>query len=102
MNISDEKLKSARRKTSRRVAAALIAAMAETDIDYEEMGIRLGEKPETIRKWIIDFVDCKSKDLDLLSDLCLAMNAEVNFTLHSWRKTEAEYKAEKAEKKQAA
>jgi len=74
--IPREELERARRRLSRHVAAMIVEAMAETDTSLEQLDVRLAQGPGTAGRWLSGLINCTSSDLDLISDMCLAMGAE--------------------------
>jgi hypothetical protein len=85
LRLTEIDLGRARRKLKKKVAAALITAMAETDADYEFMGKRLGDTPENIEQYIVGLISGKSKCMEELSDLLLALGCEFSFGLHQYQ-----------------
>lgn len=81
LGITEFDLGCARRKFKRRIAVALITAMAETDADYEFIARRIREKPERIEKWIAELITGNTTTMNEASDLALAMGAELTFGL---------------------
>jgi hypothetical protein len=74
-----------RRKTKKKIAVALITAMAETDGDYAFIAKRLGETPENIKQWIVGLIDGETRAMDEVSDLLLALGCELNFGLRAYQ-----------------
>jgi hypothetical protein len=84
IRLSDLDMTRARRKLKRKVAAAIITAMAETDADYEWIATRLEQKPAEIERWIVGLITGETKCMDEASDLMLAMALEFNFSLQRY------------------
>lgn len=76
-------LEAARLRLKRQVAALVIEAMAEDGVSFAEMDAKLGQKTGYSRRWLIRMIDGKAKDMDLVSDLCLAFGCEPHITLRS-------------------
>ncbi len=68
-------LERARRTTARRLAAALVAGLADTDATFEIIGRRIGRDSETVRHWLYDLIDGKTEGhcLDQASDFALGL-----------------------------
>lgn len=79
--IPKEELEAARRRLKRQVASMMIGAMAETDAGFELLGERLGTAPASLRRWIYRMIEGKGEDLNAISDLALAMECRVEFSL---------------------
>lgn len=88
LGIDDFDMARARRKLKRKVAAALISAMAETDADYEFIAKRLRDKPAHIEKWITGLITGETRAMDEISDLCTAMGVELTFGLKRYEAPE--------------
>lgn len=88
LGIGEMDMARARRKLKRRLAAALITAMAETDADYEFIARRLRDKPEKIERWIAGLITGETKALDEVSDLALALHVELVFSLQRYQRPE--------------
>lgn len=83
---TDEQLLRARRLLTRRVAAALMAAMAETDSSFEQMAHRLGMKSDVLlRSWFHSLVDGDSKNvpLDVISDMFLGCGVQLSHQINA-------------------
>lgn len=78
--LTDDEKERARRKLKRRVAAMLVRCMAEQDMSLEQIAERLGEKPDGTRKYLHDLIDGIGKELNSVSDLCLALDCEPEFS----------------------
>lgn len=67
----------------RRLAAALVRAMADTDTSLEDIAIRTGHSKDRVRRFIKALIDGKSQQngLDMMSDFAGAMGCEVEFTV---------------------
>lgn len=85
LRVADTDMARARRKMKKRIAAALITAMAETDSDYQFIAIRLGDESDKIEKWITGLIAGDTRCLDECSDLLLAMGCEFEFRLHAYQ-----------------
>lgn len=72
--ISPMTLAQVRRMTCRRIAATLVTAMAESDMDFATIAKRLGLEEATPRSWLYEFIDGKShaEDFRRMSDFALA------------------------------
>lgn len=79
--IPKELLEKARRVTCRRIAAAVVQCMADTDTSFTEMAVRLDRKEETVRGWLTKLTDGESIDLDSVSDMMTAMGAELAYSI---------------------
>ena len=79
LRLTDLDMEVARRKLKRKIAAAIISAMAETDADYEFMAKRLRTTPDKVAKEIDGFIRGETKAMDEASDLALAVGAELSF-----------------------
>jgi hypothetical protein len=99
LRVTELDMARARRKMKKRIAAAIITAMAETDADYEFIGKRLTMKPAKIEKIIMDFIAGADSDIDQVSDLLLAMGCELTFQL---RRYEEPTQPQQAEPERAA
>lgn len=96
-------LKQARRKTCRRVASALIRGMAETDSGFEFIAMRLGKSEQEIEQWMFSMVRGNARDLNEVSDLALAMDLEIEFSLRQYQQiTPAEATPTEERKSEAA
>ncbi len=85
LGLAETNMARARRKLKKRIAAAIINAMAETDADYAFIAKRLRDKPAKIEAWITGLITGRTKDLDEVSDLLLAMNCELEFGLRRYQ-----------------
>ncbi len=74
-------LKVVRERTCRRVAAAIITAMAETDTGIDVIAARLGKKSEAIKVLIDRLIAGQSASLDKISEILWAMGCELAFSL---------------------
>lgn len=81
--IPKELLERGRRATARRVAAALINLMADSDADFAHIGQRIDRSEQAVRGWLHDMIEgnAGTVGLDEISDFCLAMAAEPDFTI---------------------
>lgn len=86
--IPQEVILAARLATKRRVLAVILQAMAEERVDYCTIDARLGLKAGTARRWLIALMDGSTRELDVVSDLCLAMDREMHFGVRKieWRR----------------
>lgn len=78
--ISPERLNWARRRLKRHTASVLIACMAESDVDFATIDKRLGWKLGGAKAWLVGLIECETRELDLLSDIALALGHELRFT----------------------
>lgn len=93
----------AKRKMKKKIASAMIAAMAETDADYKFIAKRLGDTPENIEKWLVGLIAGETRAMDEVSDLMLAMGCEFSFTLRRYEEPiRPQATSSKPEKTQAA
>lgn len=79
--IPREELDRARRKMCRRIAAALVGAMAETDTGFDTIAARLGRSEASCRAFLRSMIDGTPprNGLDLMSDFAFAMGCEIEF-----------------------
>lgn len=79
----------ARRKTCRRCAAALVTAMAESDTSIIAIAKRIGLTERSVRRDLARLVDGVSwaKDLDFISSFAFACGAELELTVSSSAKS---------------
>lgn len=80
--IPDEVLKAAHLRWCRRVAAAIIQAMAETGVTYEAIEARIGQERGWAKRWLNKYIDGTTSEGRAMTDLCCAMNCEPTLTLH--------------------
>ena len=83
--VSDHHLLAARRRLARRIAAAVVTAMAETDTSFEQMAQRLGMRTDTLlRSWLFTLAD-GSTDVAFcrVSDLFLGCGCERTLSLRA-------------------
>lgn len=98
LRIAETDMTRARRKSKKRIAAALITAMAETDSDYEFIAKRLGDVPGNIEKFIAGLIAGETRCyMDEVSDLLLAMGCEFEFRLHRSELQQSEEQPQQAE-----
>jgi hypothetical protein len=77
-------LERARRKMKRRVVSALIRGMAETDVGFDLIAVRL-DAPETkYRQWVMKMIDGTAKEMDDISDVATALGVEMEFSLNRY------------------
>lgn len=79
-----EVLERARRKLARHVASLLVHLMSEEDVDCAELDTRLGKKPGTTQDWLLGMINGARKDLDTISDMAVAMNREITFSVRRY------------------
>lgn len=79
--IPQEELDRARRTTCRRVASAIVKAMAETDTSRKQIGDRVGGEPDDILAVVIRLTDGEPVALDKVSDIFVAMGVELTMSL---------------------
>lgn len=66
-------LLAARKALKLRIASAILAAMADTQVDVEELAFRAGVKPERIRRWLMAMINGRSVEFNTMSDLAWTM-----------------------------
>ena len=71
----------ARRTLCRRIGAAVVSAMAETDTDFATIDMRLGQRPGTAKQWLDGLIAGTEKRLNVVSDLFHSMNCEITLSL---------------------
>ena len=71
-----------RRRLARNVACGIIQAMRERDMSFEDIDTRLGNKPRTAFKFVVKLMNGDSMSLGLISDMMLALGAEITVQLH--------------------
>lgn len=82
--ISETEMERARRATSRRLAAAMLTCMAETDTDFTTINLRLGGTPDNVAFVWNKFCGFakgnpdEGGNLRFISNFFLAMGAELN------------------------
>jgi len=83
--VSDQRLLAARRRLARRIAAAVVTAMAETDTSFEEMAQRLGMRTDIpLRNGLATLVDGGTRiPFDHISDLMTGCGYELTFGLRA-------------------
>lgn len=73
----------ARRVCRRRIASLIVKCMAESDMDFAKIATRVGRDPEQVRRAIHALVAgrsfSRSGELDMISDIFLAMRYEITF-----------------------
>ncbi len=74
-------LRAARARLCRRIAAAIISGMAETDSSVETIARRLGENPEAIKSRLDALIAGRSIKLGHVSDMCFAMGCELEMKI---------------------
>lgn len=79
--IPKETLQWAQRRFARKIAAAVIQAMAETDCNFTQMAARIGRTEKEITGWIAKLMDGDGSGtmLDHVSDMLLAMGCELDW-----------------------
>lgn len=85
LRVTEMDMARARRKMKRKIASALIAAMAETDADYKFIATRLGQDAEEIERWLVGLISGDSKCGDEASDLLLALGCEFDFSIRRYQ-----------------
>lgn len=83
--IATEELEAARRKLKRKLAAAIIRAMGEADMSYGDIAEKIGRSERSVRSFVQDLIDGRGKSMDAISDIALAMDAEMDVRLVPWR-----------------
>ena len=83
--VSDHHLLAGRRRLARRIAAAVVTAMAETDTSFEQMAERLGMRTDTLlRSWFFTLADGGTDvALSQVSDLFLGCGCELTLSLRA-------------------
>ncbi len=79
--IPQEVIEAARRRLKRRVAAMIIRAMADEDCSFEVIAERLGDDPLRLRLFVHELIEGRGNSLNEVSDLCLAMGVEPQFSI---------------------
>lgn len=74
-----ELLRKARRKLCRRVGAAIVERMAETDTSFTVMAARLGRREKQVRGWLMRLLDGRSVKLNVIADMCTSMGCELSW-----------------------
>lgn len=79
--IPKEELARAARKLARKIAAAIIRTMAETDYNYTQIAARIGKTERDIANWMQRLIDGDGSGamLDHVSDILLAMGCELDW-----------------------
>ena len=82
--IPKEELAAACRKMARRIAAAIVQCMAETDFNFTQIAARIGKTEKDIKTWMDRLFDGDGGEasLDHVSDILLAMGAELDFAVN--------------------
>ena len=75
--IPEKELQRAFLRLSRRCAAMLCGAMAESDTGPEIVEARLGEKSGYVQSYIARLIDGKETNIKLLSDIARGLECEV-------------------------
>lgn len=80
--IPREELDRAVRAFCRRVAAAIIECMGDTDTSFAMMAVRLGVTEKTVRGWIDDLMDgVEGKtSMRVIAEMCWAMDCVPHFS----------------------
>lgn len=78
-------LKAARRRLARNLASVIIQAMADGDISFSQIAHRISKREKTVRRWLMDLADGKSKGIRLsdIADMFTAFAAEPVFTIRA-------------------
>lgn len=79
--IDQAEIDRALRQTCRRVASALIKAMADEDVSFAEIAKRLGRKEKTVGRWLRTLIAGRPIDLDHVSDMCTAMDCQLVYSV---------------------
>lgn len=81
--IHAEALAFARRRMARKIAAAIVGAMAECDFNFTQIAARLGKTEKDISAWMSRLFDGDGSgaQMDHLSDILLAMGCELDFQI---------------------
>lgn len=66
-----------RRQLVRRIASALLSAMADSDRGFKQIAKNIKCPEERVRKAVYSMIDGKSVRLDLISDIALGMGYEL-------------------------
>lgn len=74
-----EEMKAARRHLCRSIASVIVRAMADADITFTEMAVRIGQREKTVRRWVNALIDGRSKGVGLseVADMLFACNGAV-------------------------
>ena len=80
-SIPQHYLQRARRALSRRIAATLVECMANTDAPFNAIAGRIDQDEDALRRWLYSLVDGADTNLDRVSDFCLAMGVELEFSI---------------------
>jgi hypothetical protein len=80
--IPDEVLKAAHLRWCRKVAAAIIQAMAETGMCYPDIEARIGQKSGWAKRWLNKYIDGTTTEGREMTDLCCALGVEPELRLH--------------------
>lgn len=87
--IPQAELDRSRRKLCRRIAAALVRGMAETDTDFATIAARTGRSERSVRDYLRALIEGLSGlGLDMISDFAWAMGGEIEF--HIVKRAEAD------------
>ena len=79
--IPKEDLDRAYRKLSRRVAALVLEVMAEHDVSFAELALRLEWSESKLRRWFSRLADGSGQDLRPFSDMAFALGTELTLSL---------------------
>ncbi len=63
-----------RRLMCRRIGALIARAMADSDVGWDDMGVRIGVRPAALRRRMTRLMDGKTISLDDISDMLFACN----------------------------
>jgi hypothetical protein len=74
-------LAAARLRAKRSIAIALIAAMREDGVTFEQLGARLHCNPARVRRWLFGLIDGRTKAADQAIDLATCMGREFEFAV---------------------
>lgn len=79
--ITDEQFAWARRRMARKIASAIVSAMAECDFNFTQIAARIGKTEKDISGWMAKLFDGDGSgaQLDHVSDILLAMGCELDW-----------------------
>lgn len=79
--IPEEVLERAARRLCRRIASVLVRCMAESDMNFADIGQRLNKSESSVRRWMNSLIDGTAKELRIMSDMAVAMGVEIEFSV---------------------
>ena len=81
--IPEERLRWARRRFARKLAAAIIHTMAETDYNFTQIAARIGRTEKEISSAVYRLLDGDGSCMmmDFVSDIFLAMGCELDWSV---------------------